>query len=515
MSGTAESNGKLELLLEAPARKGGRHAARFVYGADQHYTHKLDPDDADQRIPLLDRVARLHLGPGEGKEYEEKVADLVRGLDQEMQRQHLDARKRQEQATAAQAAQQTAAPEPEDIDAQAERLLAEMPADIRRRANDRLHRARLVEVLADDAKGIGIAGETDLVLTLYLVGISRLLHRPAAAIVKGPTSSGKSYIIDQVSSLFPDEAVIRATQMTPQSLFHMPTGSLRHRWVVAGERSRREDDDTAEATRALREMLASGRLSKLMPVKIGNELETRPIQQDGPIAYVESTSLENIFEEDENRCVCLYTDEREEQTELIVKEVASRHAGLDNGCDATRIVQTHHAMQRALRRCEVVIPFAPQLGDLLPKQRVETRRAFSHLLSIIEASALLHQFQRQEDGQGRLIATRDDYDLAARVLAGPMARLLGGGISDPAQRFWKRLREWFAGGQFTAAEAKGKEGTSRAAVYGWIGELFRSGALEQVEQGRGNRAAVWRLAVDSLDEATGAVLPGTVEVCGI
>ena len=62
-----------------------------------------------------------------------------------------------------------------------------------------------------------------------------------------------------------------ADQMTPQALFHMEPGSLKNRFVAAGERSRKENDDTAEATRALREMISSGRLFKLMPTKEGGE----------------------------------------------------------------------------------------------------------------------------------------------------------------------------------------------------------------------------------------------------
>ena len=41
--------------------------------------------------------------------------------------------------------------------------------------------------------------------------------------------------------------------MTPQALFHMKPGSLAHRFVVAGERSQLENDERADATRALRE----------------------------------------------------------------------------------------------------------------------------------------------------------------------------------------------------------------------------------------------------------------------
>jgi hypothetical protein len=529
MSDTATCNGQgsIDLMLEAPERKGGRHTAQFSYGEGKQYTDTLNPDDAGQREALLETVVRLHLGLGAGEEAEDRVRPLVEELDQKMQHQRREERKRQEQAAAAEEArQQEAAAGPEDINAQARRLFAEMPAEVRRSARDRLHSPDLIEQVAKDAETIGIAGETDLVVTLYLVGTSRLLLRPASSIVKGPTSSGKSYVLEKVATLFPGEAIIQAQTMTPQALYHMKPGALRHRWVVAGERSRKTDEGQADATRALREMLSSGRLSKMMPVKMGNDLLTVLIQQDGPIAFAETTSMEHVFDEDENRCLTLYTDERTEQTKRIVEQHAARCAGEGNVRDADRVIQVHHAMQRRLRRRGVVIPFARRLGDLLPKKRVETRRAFPHLLSIVEASALLHQLQRAKDDEGRVIATRADYELAARLLGGPMSRLLGGAVSEPARRFWERLKGWFppgpadspftagpaAGCQFTAADAATREDTSRAAVYGWIGELYRCGALVQVEQARGRHAAVWRLAAADLELAAGAVLPAVAEV---
>src|SRR5262249_13041383 len=156
---------------------------------------------------------------------------------------------------------------------------------------------------------------------------SRLLNRPLADIVQGPSTSGKSYLIEKTASLFPSEAVIYATQMTPQALFHMKPGTLCHKFVVAGERSRNQDDDKAEATRALREMISSGKLTKLMPVREGNnQIQTQSIEQDGPIAYVESTTLTNIFDEDANRCLLLNTDERSDQTRRIIEATAAKHS---------------------------------------------------------------------------------------------------------------------------------------------------------------------------------------------
>jgi len=142
----------------------------------------------------------------------------------------------------------------------------------------------------------------------------------------------------------------------------MPPDSLRHKFIVAGERSRKDDDAVAEATRTLREMISSGRLSKLMPVKVGIELQTVTIEQEGPIAYVESTTMSKVFGEDENRCISLFTDERNEQTRRVMERLARGYAGvgIDIDNNANRVTTINHAVQRLLLRKEVLVPFAPK-----------------------------------------------------------------------------------------------------------------------------------------------------------
>ena len=361
---------------------------------------------------------------------------------------------------------------------------------------------KLIDRISADIEAAGVAGEEELRLTLYMIGTSRLLRRPLAGIVQGQSSSGKSYTIDRVAAMFPKEAVIHATQMTPQALFHAQARSLSHRWVVAGERSRIDNDDKAEATRALREMLAAGRLSKMMPIKIGGEIRTVLIEQPGPIAFVESTTAARIFEEDANRCILLSTDERRGQTTTILHRLALQVSGKvpPRGADVT---DRHHTLQRLLQRRDIVIPYAEALADKLDvyAHRCECRRAFPMILSMIQASALLHQHQRRADEAGRLIATLADYELAARLLVGPLGRTIGESLSDPAKRFLdKLLAEVDApidplAVPFTAAEVRRRLQAGRSTVSGFLAELEDKGLLEYCElapTGRGRPPKAWR-----------------------
>lgn len=394
-------------------------------------------------------------------------------------------------------------PEPaDDLAEQTRAALEQTDPEVRKEADRLLEDPTLIERIQADIEAAGVAGEEDLRLTLYLIGTSRLLPRPLAAIVQGQSSSGKSYPIEKVVGMFPPEAVVNATQMTPQSFFHMPTGSLSHRWVVAGERSRLENDDRAEATRALREMLSAGRLSKMMPVKEGGEIVTRMIEQEGPIAYIESTTLSRVFEEDANRCIMLSTDERRSQTVRVMR----LHAMLASGkreMDTRMIVARHHAMQRLLERQPIVIPFAERLAELLEvfADRVECRRAYPMLLALVQASALLHQRQRKADQDGRLIAEPFDYGLAVRLLSGPLARTIGESLSDPARRFLDRLL-----GEvdcpvdplpvpFTAKDVRRRLSVQRSTAAGFLSELEDKGFLDPAEiaaGGRGRPPKAWK-----------------------
>ena len=385
-------------------------------------------------------------------------------------------------------------------------LLNLMDDGVVNEARQALKDADLIQLIVDDVKAIGITGEEFNVLLLYFVGTSRLLERPANVIVQGSSASGKSYMIDKVSELFPPECKIVASAMTPQALHHMEPGSLRHKFVVAGERSRLENDDRAEATRALREMLSGGRLSKLMPSKSGGEIVTKLIEQDGPIAYVESTTLTHIFDEDLNRCLLVHPDETSEQTKRIL--VTETSFDEDQRED---VRQRHYAMQRLLRRFAVKVPYQRSLAELMPHDKVETRRLFPMLLAIVRASALLHQWRREDLGDGVLVATEDDYATAYQLLRKPISEALAGTVSDAVQSYFDWLKSANVPERFCVADIlncnDNPKGESQ--TYAIVKELHKANYLITVE---GNHRGKHYQIND--DPVVGDVLPTPEKLFG-
>lgn len=353
---------------------------------------------------------------------------------------------------------------------------------------------------------LGVAGEDELVVAIYIIGTSRLLKKPLAGLTMGQSSAGKSYVINMVSRLFPDEAVLRAHQISPKALQYLEPGSLIHCFVVAGERSRLKDDAAGEATRALREMISDGRLSALVSAsqKTG-PYQTVHIEQEGPIAYVESTTLgvQEIFNEDRTRFLLLCSDEGNNQTKAIIDKIARSVSEPTDTNTPDSIIALHNTVQRLLQPNDVVIPFAGELRDCLPTERIEVRRTFGHLMALIQAVALLYQYQRPKNEYGQVIATLQDYDIVRKYLARPLATSLGCVLTPGAESLLHVLKTM---DYFTVTNVAAKVSPSINTVRARVKELLAAGRIVQTEEAKGRAPAKYWVDVDA-PALHGLILP--------
>jgi hypothetical protein len=113
-----------------------------------------------------------------------------------------------------------------------------------------------LELVAAELAASGVAGEARLAKLLYLVVTSRLEDRPCSVVVKGPSASGKSFLVEQVLSLFPPDAFYALSAMSERALAY-DTTPLAHRMLVLYEAAGASGDLAAYLMRSLLSEAAS------------------------------------------------------------------------------------------------------------------------------------------------------------------------------------------------------------------------------------------------------------------
>jgi hypothetical protein len=92
----------------------------------------------------------------------------------------------------------------------------------------------ILERFAAELAQSGVAGESRIAKLLYLAVTSRLLERPVSIALKGPSSGGKSHVVERVLSFVPESAYYALTAMSERTLAYSEE-PIKHRFLVIYE----------------------------------------------------------------------------------------------------------------------------------------------------------------------------------------------------------------------------------------------------------------------------------------
>ena len=141
--------------------------------------------------------------------------------------------------------------------------------------------------------------------------------------VKGLSSSGKSYTIECVLVLFPPEAVYTMTAMSERALIYLDE-ELSHRTLVLYEaaalregREKVEDNQTAYIVRSL---LSEGRIEypDRDPRRGRHPAHRIKLVKEGPTNLVTSTTSISLHGENETRMFSLPSNDSKAQTSAVL-----------------------------------------------------------------------------------------------------------------------------------------------------------------------------------------------------
>ena len=117
-----------------------------------------------------------------------------------------------------------------------------------------------------------------------------------------------------------------------------------------------------EVSYAVRELRSAGKITYTV-TRQDEQGESQTIEKIiyGPIASGAATTRDEIYEDDNNRCFDIQTDESEAQSQRIIAHIQAQAAGkLDHQAAQKIKVDMQNAM-RVLKAYEVVNPYLSQL----------------------------------------------------------------------------------------------------------------------------------------------------------
>jgi DNA primase catalytic core len=277
----------------------------------------------------------------------------------------------------------------------------------------------LISRIEADLGTVGYVGESVNKLLLYLAATSRKMPDPISVIVSSQSASGKSYLIDTVKALMPEEDVVSMTSLSDQALNYMSEDGLQHKFLVMGEAVH-----SPSVEHQIREMLSAKELSRLVAVKDEKtgKLSSRLVRKPVLVSLAMSTTTTDVNPENASRFFVVSTDESESQTKEVQRVQRSKYT-LERIAvredEKPAIIARHRAAQRLLRPLAIVNPYAQLLG--FPARMMRTRRDNERFLDLIASVAFLRQYQKamKTDDRGReyVLCDLTDYEIAHRIMS--------------------------------------------------------------------------------------------------
>jgi DNA primase len=252
--------------------------------------------------------------------------------------------------------------------------------------------------IGEDLSVLGYVGEDVNKILIYLAASSRKLDDPVSVIVSSQSAAGKSYLIDTVKRLMPEEDVVSMTSLSDQALNYLADDALLHKFLVMGEALH-----SSSVEHQIREMLSAKELARLVTMKDEKtgEMTSKLVRKDVIVSMVMSTTSVDVNPENASRCFVIAADESEAQTRAI-HEVQRGKYSLSRlsqkGEMVPSIIARHKAAQRVLRKIGIVNPFASSIG--FPARLMRTRRDHERFLDLIACVCFLRQYQKETKHSG-------------------------------------------------------------------------------------------------------------------
>ena len=360
-------------------------------------------------------------------------------------------------------------------------VVLEMVEQIKR---DPLLFTKRIELISE----LGVVGERKAIALNFVVIDSRLLPMRTSSEAlglkhSGTFGSGKSYPMLLCKDIYPPSAFHFISQGSSKSLYHMTDGGLKHKVLIVAEALCLQSDNSGadnELAYAIRSLLSEGNLVYQSTGYVDGQKQTVMSKMEGPTSLLTTTIQKRLERQLEDRLITVNPDESEEQSKKIVQKTAEIASGKTT-CVDIKVIQAWKVFHNSLESIEVIVPFATEISEKLKLSKstpVSVRRSFKRVLSAIKSVAIVYQFQRDKDENGRLIAEMSDYFIVYQLVNEAFIESIGGSFD----RRDKRMTAIEMQGPISSPKLAELFNVSGAALSQWVKKKIDKNKLKWVDK---------------------------------
>jgi len=227
-------------------------------------------------------------------------------------------------------------------------------------------------------------------------------------LVNDEAGSGKDYVTGKTLEILPEDVYVKKTRISPTVFTYWHNSQYEPDWTWDGKVFYTEDiAETVLNSEVFKVMCSSGSEATVVIRQraIDINIVGKPVMITTTATSIPSPELTRRFE-------ILNLNESIDQT----KEIMKRHCKFAIDGVTPEYNKEIRESLKLLKRVKVKIPYAESLHTLFPAKNIMMRTKFPRFLDFVKASAAFHQFQRETDKVGYILAEKQDYEIATEVM---------------------------------------------------------------------------------------------------
>jgi len=378
----------------------------------------------------------------------------------------------------------------------------EMSGEEEQEVKKYLSNKNLITNLKNDLEKIGILGEEENALILFLAMASHKSDNPFSVLCLAKSGIGKSYLLQKLSECMPKNTFSFHTQISENALYYFDSKQIDGKALFI------EDLEwTNQMLMPLATLQTQGKLIKTRATKNKDGMiHSTTFEVAGKLCLIACAYSEKNYEQLSLPFLCLHLNHSHAQDINVMEYQKKCKAGLINQGEISQTQRKLQCVLASLKPANIINPFATLIN--LPDEVPHPRKTLLLLLNFIDTITFFRQYQREttadtSTGEVLIKTHPEDIELAFSLLKNSLFRRADE-LSTTARGFYNWLKKYLQEAktnQFTALDVRKDKRIHPRTLNRYLQELCLYHYI-QIAGGNKYREG-YRYKITNLDEDNG------------